>query len=105
MTYDYGNLLAVLEALVQVVRQTLGRCTYGVDVHTVGTYTHNAAQTARTELQVFVEGLDQLVLVRIFQHSFHFCLCLGIVCRSQPLLGFGSHFLNQSFIFHSKYFN
>ena len=103
MAYDHSNLLAVFKTFVQIVGKALRGSADGIDVHAVGTNSHDAAKSACAELQVLIEGFYQLCFIGIIQHSSHFCLSLGIIGRSKPFLGFGSHFLNQSFIFHSNY--
>ena len=47
------------EVLFEVVGQTLRSGAHGVDVHAVGTYAHDAAQAARTELEILVKTLDE----------------------------------------------
>lgn len=40
-----------------VVRKTLRRSTYRIDIHTIGAHSHDPAKTARTELEVLVKTL------------------------------------------------
>ena len=104
VTHHNGDLPFVLEAFVQIVCQSLGSRTYRIDNHAVAACTHDAAQTARSEFQVFIKALYQFGFIWIFQHSFHFSLSFGIVCRGKPLFGFLSHLFNQLLIFHKTFF-
>ena len=84
----YGNLhLLTLEALLQVVRQALSSHTDSIFVHTVRTHAHNAAQTARTELQVFIEALGQLLSIVVNQ-ILNLRFGSLIVITFEPLLRF-----------------
>ena len=75
------------KALFQVVRQTLSRHTYGVLVHTVRTYAHNAAQTTRTKLQILIEALGQFLFVVVNQ-ILNLRLSSLIIISFEPLLRF-----------------
>ena len=86
VTDRHANLLAG-EVFLQVVGQTLRRHTHRVDVHTVRTYAHNTAQTARTKLEVFVEAFNELLRV-ILDQMFYLRLGLGVIVSVKPLLGF-----------------
>ena len=100
VSHNHGDLLQVLEVLVQVVGQTLGGGTHGIDVHTVAAGTHDATQAARAKFQILVEAVYQLGLVLVFQHTFHFGLGFCIVCRGQPLFGLFSHLFDEFLILH-----
>ena len=78
---DYGNLIAVSKVLLQIIGKALGGHTHGINVHAIAAGTHDATQTTRTKLQVFIEALDQFGLVFIFQHLLHCVLGLLIECR------------------------
>ena len=104
VTHHNRDLPFVLEAFVQIVCQSLGSRTYRIDIHAVAACTHDAAQTARSEFQVFIKALYQFGFIWIFQHSFHFSLSFGIVCRGKPFFGFLSHLFNQLLIFHKTFF-
>ena len=100
MTHNNRNIFLSGKTFVQIIGQTLCGCTYGIDIHAVGTYAHNTAQTTCSKFQILIECFYQFGLVRIFQHTFYFCLCFGIVCRSQPVHGFLGTLLDQFFISH-----
>ena len=104
VTYHNRDLPFVLEAFVQIVCQSLGSRTYRIDIHAVAACAHDTAQTARSEFQVFIKALYQFGFIWIFQHSFHFSLSFGIVCRGKPFFGFLSHLFNQLLIFHKTFF-
>ena len=55
VTYDNADLGKVAECFEKVVGESLGGCADCIYVHTVGTCSHDAAQTACTEFKVFVE--------------------------------------------------
>ena len=69
-----GNLYLrqVGKVLFQVIGQSLCSHAHGVDVHSVAACAHDTAQTARSKLQILVEGVDKTSLIRIFHQSFHF---------------------------------
>ena len=98
--HHHRNLIQILEILVQIVGKALSCSTYGVDVHTIGSCTHDATQTTCTKFQHPIEAVYKLCFILTIEHSLHFFLCLGIVCRSQPFLGFLCDLLYQFFIFH-----
>ena len=100
VTHYDGDLLFVLEAFVQIVRQSLGSRAYCIDVHTVAARTHDTAQTTCSEFQVFIKTFYQFGLIWIFQHSFHFSLSFGIISRGKPFFSFLSDLFNQFLIFH-----
>ena len=81
VAYDDGDLVAVLEALVQVVGQALGGGAYGIDVHAVAAGTHDAAQAACAEFQILVETVNQFGLVVAVQHTLYFGLGFCVVGR------------------------
>ena len=47
----------VWEGFFQVVGQTLCGHAYGVDIHTVGADTHDAAQASCSEFEILIEAL------------------------------------------------
>ena len=64
----HGNTYRLArEVLLKVVRKALRSGAHRVDVHTVRTHTHDAAQAARTELEILVETLGQLLFIVIDQ--------------------------------------
>ena len=81
------DLFSILKVFLQIVSKALGSSTHYIDIHAVSTGSHNATQTTRTKLQITVEAFYQLCLVRVIQHTFHFSLSFGIICRGKPLLG------------------
>ena len=105
MTYDYGDLLQILEVLVQIISQTLGSGPHGIDVHAVAAGTHDATQAARAKFQILVEAVYQLGFVLVFQHTFHFGLGFCIVGRGQPLFGLLSHLFDKFLILHDILIN
>ena len=80
------DLLTVFEVLLQIVGKTLCGHANDIDVHAVCTRTHDAAQSAGTKLQVFIETLDELCLVRIVKHSLNIVACLLVKRRREPCL-------------------
>ena len=71
VAYHHRNLLAVGKVLFQIIGKSLCSHTYGIDVHTVATGTHNATQATSTKLKIFVETLNEFRLVLTFEHSFY----------------------------------
>jgi len=55
------------EILFQVVGEPLRGHAHRIDVHAVGTHAHDAAQAARTEFQILVKALGQLLPIVIHQ--------------------------------------
>ena len=92
---SHGNAyLLARKTLFKVVCQALRSHAYRVLVHAVRTHAHNAAQAARTEFEVFVETLGQLLFVVVNQILDLF-LCSFIVIAVEPFLGFGHYQLIQ----------
>ena len=81
---DDPDLLA-REVALQVVRKTLRRSAYRIDIHTIGPHAHNPAQTARTELEVLVKTLYKFFHIVIHQ-VFNLFSFLHRVCRRAILL-------------------
>ena len=79
MTHDNADLSLFLESVVEVVGKTLCRRAHGVYVHSVGAGTHDAAETACSEFEVFVERFYKVGLVVGVKHSLHLRPCIGIV--------------------------
>ena len=84
VSYDNRDLLQIGKVLVQVVGHALCSSAYSIDVHAVAARAHNAAQSARTKLEVLVEALNKFSLVLILQHTFHFGLGFRIKSGTQP---------------------
>ena len=87
------------EVLLQVVRKTLRRSAHRIDVHPVGTHAHDAAQTARTKLEVLVEALDELLHIVLHQ-IFDLFFGLVVIMTVQPGLRLFQHHPFQ-FVCHS----
>ena len=79
MAYHHSNFFQILEILVQIIGQALRSCPHRVNVHTVRAYSHDAAQTARSEFQILIERLHQLRLVGIVEHLAYFRLRSRII--------------------------
>ncbi|EJW96587.1 hypothetical protein EVA_15307 [gut metagenome] len=79
MSYNDSNLIQVLEILVQVVGETLGSSTNSIDVHAVGTRTHDTAQATGTEFEGTVEAFDEFSLVFFGQHFLYCILCCLVI--------------------------
>ena len=90
---DHLDLLA-RKVLFQVVRETLCCSTNRIDIHTVRSHAHNAAQTARTELKILVETLEQLFLIIVYQ-ILNLLFCLFVIVPVKPLLCFRQNQLFQ----------
>ena len=82
----YRDLFTILEVLFQIVGKALGGHTDNIDVHAVGARSHDTTQSAGTKLQVFIETLDELCLVRIVKHSLNIFACLLVKRRREPCL-------------------
>ena len=100
VSYHYGNLRNIFKISIQIVGKPLSGSPYRIDIHAIGTYTHDTAQTACTEFQIFIESFYQLGFIFICQHTFHFSLSFGIICRGKPFFSFLSHLLDEFLIFH-----
>ena len=88
VTYYYGNILFSGECLEQIVGKTLCGHAHDVFVHTVCTGTHDAAQSACSELQVLIESVDEVCLVLIVEHCLYCVSSLLIKSRREPCLCF-----------------
>ena len=91
MSYDDPDFLA-REVALQVVRKTLRRSAYRIDIHTIGPHAHNPAKTARTELEVLVKTLYKffhIVIHQVFNLFFRFCIVIAV----EPFLRFRQHLL------------
>ena len=75
MAHNNGYLLALCEILLQIVGEALCGHAHGVYVHAVAAGTHDAAQTACSKLQVFVETLNEVGLVGLVEHCLHVGTC------------------------------
>ena len=93
VTDSHLYLRKIGKCLLQVVGQALRGGTHGVDVHAVGTGTHDAAQTARTKFEILVEGLDEVGLIFVVEHGPHSGFGLLVIAVAQPYLSFGNHLL------------
>ena len=86
MAHGDPDLLA-REVLAQVVGKPLCGSAYRVDVHAVGTHAHDAAQAARTEFQILVKALGQLLPIVIHQIA-HLLFGRFVVVAVEPFLRF-----------------
>ena len=85
------DLLQVGKLLLQVVGETLCSRTNCIDVHTVGTHTHDTTQATRTELQVFIEALDQLCRILTVQQCLYLSTCFCVITLRKPYLSLTFH--------------
>ena len=83
--------------LEQVVRITLGSLCHNVFVHSVGTYSHDTAQTAGTEFEGTIECVNEFGLVLCVHEGFHLCACLCIKRFASPHLS-DFHYFFQFFV-------
>ena len=74
-----------LDILENVVCKPLGGHSDSVLVHPVGADTHDAAETAGTELEIAVERILEICL-RAFHKGFHFIPCLLVEFFAEPAL-------------------
>ena len=91
MPYDDPDFLA-REIALQVVRKTLRRSTYRIDIHTIGAHSHDPAKTASTELEVLVKTLYKffhIIIHQVFNLFFSLCIIIAV----EPFLGFRQHLL------------
>ena len=101
VAYNNRNLLHAGKVLLQIVCQSLCCKPYGIYVHAVASCAHDAAQSARTELEVLVEALYKVGFVFFFQHFFYCGTRISVERRRQPFLSFLLTLLNQfGVIFH-----
>ena len=75
------------EILFQVVGKPLRGHAHRIDVHAVGTHAHDAAQAARTEFQILVKALGQLLPIVIHQIA-HLLFGRFVVVAVEPFLRF-----------------
>ena len=111
VTYDYSHLtvLYILEAalflhLEQIVGVALRCLGNDVLVHTVGTYTHDTAQTAGTEFEGTIEGVNEFGFVLRLHEGFYFSAGLCIKRLFGPNLSH-FHYFFQFVIHNGKKFN
>ena len=88
------------EVLFQVVGKPLRGSPHRVDVHAVGPYAHNAAQTARTEFEVLVEALHELFHIVVHQ-VFDLLFRRFVIVAVEPGLSFSENQLFQ-FVCHNS---
>ena len=92
VSHHHTEVVAPCESFVDVVGKTLRRHSHDIDIHAVGTGTHDATQSTRSELKVAIERINQFGLVTIVKHCLHgfsrcfvkrwlkplFCSCLTL---------------------------
>ena len=105
VAYHYRDLLLVLEVYFKVIGKSLRCHTNGVDVHTVRACAHNAAQTARSKLKVFVKRLNKKVFVLAVHHFLNSLAGCFVESRSEPLCCFLLALGNKFFVLHSFLIN
>ena len=108
MTYNnrYAAILYILETtlllhLEQIVGVTLSSHSYDVLVHTVGTGSHDAAETACTEFESTIESIDEFRFVLCFHHGFYLCAGFRVKRFLGPNLS-NLHYFFQFFIHGNK---
>ncbi len=100
MTYDNADFGQVGKRFFKIVGKTLCGGAHCVDVHTVGTGTHDAAKTACTEFEIFIETFDEFCLVVSVEHALNVFTGFCVVILAQPLLCLGSYLRKKFVIFH-----
>ena len=80
------------EILFQVVGKPLRGHAHRIDVHAVGTHAHDAAQAARTEFQILVKALGQLLPIVIHQIAHLLFGRFVVVAVVHPFDGAGDAF-------------
>ncbi len=75
------QLLTLGEGLNQIVGKSLCGHAHDVLVHSVGSCSHDAAQSTCAEFQILVKGVHQICLVLILHHLADFRFCLFVVVR------------------------
>ena len=88
VTHDHRDIFLALEVFLQIVGKALRSHAHRIDVHTVRTRAHDAAQPTCPELEILIETFDQLRLVRRSQLCLDSPPRLLVKGRSKPLLGF-----------------
>ena len=78
VTYHH-TLAALRESHVDIIGESLGSHAHNILIHTVGTSTHDAAQTARAEFKALIERVYQRILILVIQHSLDLGLRLIII--------------------------
>ena len=102
VSHHHCDLLQVLEVLVEIVGETLCGSSHGVNVHAIGSGSHDAAQTSRTEFQGTIERIDEGRFVVSLDHCFHFGLCCFVIQRRvHPLLCHFCALFDEFLIFHN----
>ena len=99
-----AQVLAAGEGLEDVVGEALRGHADDVLVHAVRARAHDAAQAARAELEVLVEGLDQVGLVRVVEHRLHGGPRLLVEACAQPGLCLGGAFFQKLFVHLGRWF-
>ena len=100
--YHDGNLLTIGEILKQIVGKSLCCSSYNINVHTIGSGSHDATESSRSKFQRAIESIDKRGFVFRFNHSLHglFRLCI-VERRVNPLLSCSCALCNEFFIFHT----
>ncbi len=100
VAYNHLDFRLVDKCLLEIVGQTLCGCTHSVDVHTVCTGTHDAAQTSRAKFKVFVKRLYEFGLVCSVEHTAHLGACGFVISIGQPCFSLGCHLLYKLLVVH-----
>ena len=99
----HRDLLAVGKVFLEIVGKALGGQAYGVNIHSVGTRTHNATESTSTKFQILVETLNKIGLIVGLYHFFHSFLRFSVKGWSKPLLRFFHTLGNELLIvFHNS---
>ena len=87
------------EGFQDVVRKALSSHADDILVHAIGSSAHNAAQTARSELQTLIKSIHEGCFVLILHHfaDFRFGFCI-IIRRIEPCLGLCFAIFNQLYV-------
>ena len=101
--YDRQSLLSG-ESLVNVICKALSGHADDVFVHAIGSSAHNAAQTARSELQTLIKSIYEGCFILILHHfaDFRFGFCI-IIRRIEPCLGLCFAIFNQLYVHNLMY--
>ena len=73
-----GNSLRFLVNLGNIVGKPLGRSSYHINIHTVGTCADDTTQACRTKLKIHIKTLFDLIFVVFDRFQFFLCRLIKV---------------------------
>ena len=86
IAYGHTYLREIPECVFQIICQTLSCGADSVDVHSVGTGSHDSPESACSEFEILVESIYKRSLVLRLDQSLDLSAGFLVVLRTEPLL-------------------